>query len=174
MNSPLPSDTQTAFPPLLRGVILGLIIGVAVGYVIPKKPTAINPQSSTQNQTATQTAPSQATAPSTPTPPPPQAPQGFYGKVTKNDNGTITAKEVLTSGQMGSKIYTIKLDQKATLTYQKPVAKPAKGQSPFVAQIGKIQDIRKDMFLFVLTSDNPTTSTNVTASSIMYSEKSPF
>ncbi len=172
MSTPMPSDTQTAFPPLLRGVILGLIIGVAVGYVIPKKPNAQAPQPQAQNQAASQSAPSLA-APSTP-PPPPQAPQGFYSKVTKNDNGTITAKEVLSTGKMGDKTYIIKLEQKATLTYQKPVAKPAKGESPFVAQTGKVQDIKKDMYLFVLTSDNPTTSTNVTATSIMYSEKNPF
>jgi len=173
MSTPMPSDTQTAFPPLLRGVILGLIIGVAIGYVIPKKPSAQTIQPTAQNQATSQAAPSLAT-PSTTPPPPPQAPQGFYSKVTKSDKGTITAKEVLSTGQMGTKTYTIKLDQKATLTYQKPVAKPAKGESPFVAQAGKVQDIKKDMYLFVLTTDNPTASTNVTATSIMYSEKNPF
>lgn len=171
MNLPLPSDTQTAFPPLLRGVILGLIIGVAVGYVIPKKPTTQVPQPQAQNQAATQTAP-QSTAPPAPTPP--QAPQGFYAKVTKNEKGVLTAQELLSTGKLGAKTYTIKAGDKATLTYQKPVAKPAKGQSPFAAQKGKLQDIKKDMFLFVLTQDNPSTAATVTATSVMYSEKSPF
>lgn len=169
MNSPLPGDTQTAFPPLLRGVILGLIIGVAVGYVIPKGPAKQTAQQA-QNQAAT--APAQGTNQTPPpAPPPPQAPQGFYGKVTKNEGGTLTLQEVLPTKQPSTKVFTVTTTDKTAYTYQKPTGNT---KSPFTASAGKVQDIKKDMYLFVLTQDNPATSTNVTASTIMYSEKNPF
>ncbi len=171
MNSSLPSDTQTAFPPLLRGVILGLIIGLAVGYVIPKKPSQqITPAA--QNQAASTQAPTSPTTPPAPPPAPaPQAPQGFYAKVLKNDKGTLTAQEVLPSKQPSSKVFTIKTNDKTALTYQKPTDDK---NAPFKAETGKVGNIKKDMYLFVLTTDNPSTASEVTAQQVMYSEKNPF
>ncbi len=168
MQSPMPSDTQTAFPPLLRGVILGLIIGVAIGYIIPKAPS--QKVATTQNQAAT-------TQQTTPTrqnplpPPPPAAPQGFYGIVQTNTGGTITALELLPTNKPSTKVFTIKTTDKTAYTHQKPTNDK---KAPFVASAGKEQDIAKGMYLFVLTADNPTTTTNVSATTIMYSEKSPF
>ncbi len=170
MQSPLPGDTQTAFPPLLRGVILGLIIGVAIGYVLPKGSSQPKTSIAPQNQVAA-TQPQTQNTQTAPTPPPPAAPQGFYGKVTKNEGGTLTLQEVLPSKQPSTKVFSVKASEQTTFTYQKLTKDP---KAPFTASSGKLQDIKKDMYLFVLTQDNPATSTNVTATSIMYSEKSPF
>ncbi|MEK7649326.1 MAG: hypothetical protein AAB400_05470 [Patescibacteria group bacterium] len=169
-----PSDTQTAFPPLLRGVILGLIIGLAVGYVIPKSPAKQAGQQAQSQIATTQTPPpsipTEQTAP-VPPPPPPQAPQGLYAKVQKNDKGTLTAQEVLPSKQPSSKIFTIKTSSETAFTYQKPTTDK---NAPFKAETGKVGNIKKDMYLFVLTTDNPATASEVTAQQIMYSEKNPF
>lgn len=168
---PMPSDTQTAFPPLLRGVILGLIIGVVIGYVLPKSPSTPAP---VQNTIATQQGAPTTQAPTsttTPPPPPPAAPQGFYGIVQTNDKGVITAQELLPTNKPSSKVFTITTDAKTAYTYQKPSTDK---KTPFTASVGKVQNIKKGMYLFVLTQDNPTTTTNVTAQTIMYSEKSPF
>ncbi len=149
-----------AFPYLLFGFILGLIIGITVGYVIPKKSVQLNANQPTQQQ---------ATTPSTSIPLP--APQGFYGTVISNTNNILSIQEILPTKQLGYRIFKVRGGNTTIYTYQKPTEDQ---KAPFIASTGKFENIKKDMFVFGLTSDNPATIGIITATNITYSEKSPF
>lgn len=174
MDIQTPRELPISIPPLVRGLLIGLIIGLAIGLALPwgKKSDQGAYQQGTLQQAPQQTTP--IAQPNAPPPVPPAAPQGVYAKVQKNDNGTLTAQELKSDGTLSGKIFNIKAADDATITYQKPNKDAGEGKPAFTAQTGKIGDIKIDMYLFILTTDNPETSASLNANQIMYSEKNPF
>lgn len=169
-----PRELPISIPPLVRGLLIGLIIGLAIGLALPWGKTAkqtTSQQGVQQQEQAPQVVQQQ---PNTPPPPPPSAPQGVYAKVQKNDKGTLTAQELKDNGKVLGKVFAIKAADGAAITHQKPNDKAKDNEPKFTAQTGKIGDIKPDMFLFILTTDNPEASTELSAQQIMYSEKNPF
>ena len=169
MDTPLPEKKTGSSPKIIGLAVLALII-LGGAYYMSTRPGQQVVQAQPQSAQQSADTPKQDDVQSAPTPVPP-TPKALYGLATKNEGDVFTVQQILPGKEKSSKIYTVKTSDKTTFTYQKP---PEEKNKPFKAGPGKLSDIKKDMFLFIMTDDDPETMTDITATQIMYSEKAAF
>ncbi|MBI4268606.1 hypothetical protein HY627_02135 [Candidatus Uhrbacteria bacterium] len=147
-----------AIPPLVIGLVIGLAAGLVGGYVLPRASTTVaTPQAAQGTQ-----------------PPTAQAkPIGFYGKITGITGSTFMVQELLGANKPGEKTYTVTTTNDTKYTYQQPRDGTDAGTPPFTAIDGAIAELKQGWFVYVDTA-GPITGESVTATRIIYSDKSPF
>lgn len=102
--------------------------------------------------------------------------QDFYGVVVSRKDSMLSIKKVSNTGEMKNTELNVKLTNQTKLTYQKP--QDIKRGWQFLPIQGNINDIKVGYFVRIIgTGDtiscNSSTS-SIDASSVQYSEKSPF
>lgn len=111
-----------------------------------------------------------------------QESNGFYGTLLSKDDGVLVAKELNpslpleenTQKPAEAKTFVVRVSTKTGYTYQHPRDDKDASAPLFVPEEGALDDLKIGMFIFVATSDDTTQTETLTASHILYSEKSPF
>ena len=73
-----------------------------------------------------------------------------------------------------AKTFAVRVSDKTGYTYQKPRDEKDTTAPLFAPEEGKVENLKAGMFVFVATSEDLTKTETLTASHILYSEKSPF
>lgn len=107
---------------------------------------------------------------------------GFYGTLLSKDNGVLTVKELLpplplekdAKPQTEPRTFVVRVTDATAYTYQRPRDKDNTTAPLFSPEEGLFDNLKKDMFIFVNTKDNPDETETVGANHVLYSELSPF
>lgn len=107
---------------------------------------------------------------------------GFYGTLLSKDSGVLMVKELIpplalenkTQQQPESKTFIVRISDQTAYTYQRPQGELNPASPLFAPEEGGFDSLKKDMFVFVNTKDDPEKMENLNADHILYSELSPF
>ena len=107
---------------------------------------------------------------------------GFYGTLLSKDKGVLMVKELnpslpleeKTSKPAEAKTFVVRVSDKTGYTYQHPGDGKDASVPLFTPEEGAFDNLKEGMYVFVATSDDTTKTETLTASHILYSEKSPF
>jgi len=106
---------------------------------------------------------------------------GFYGTLLSQDNGVLMVKELNPSLPLEKKstpsqekTFAVKISDKTGYTYQRPRDEKNSAAPLFTPEQGQLTNLKQGMYVFVSTPDDTSKAETVTASHILYSEKSPF
>lgn len=108
---------------------------------------------------------------------------GFYGTLLSKDAGVLTIKELLPplpledgapSGNALPRTFVVRVSDATAYTHQRPRDNDNTTAPLFSPEEGLFDNLKKDMFVFVNTKDNPDETETMGANHVLYSELSPF
>jgi hypothetical protein len=163
---------------VVLGIFLGIIILAPLGTQLEQTKMAaapVLPGNETQALSELESTISQPSIEDS------QNENGFYGTLLSREGGVLMVKELdpslpleKKSGTDGMKTFVVRVSENTGYTYQRPRNENDVAAPLFSPEEGKIDSLKEGMFVFVATRDDVTTAETVTASYILYSEKSPF
>lgn len=96
-----------------------------------------------------------------------------YGKVIDTNN-TLTIEELLPPGEVSGKTFTILTNNDTGFVNQEEVLNKPNDSIEQYKQKESIQNIQKDNYVMLITSNDPSTTSSLTASKILFSKANPF
>ncbi len=111
----------------------------------------------------------------------PQDSNGFYGTLLSKDNGILIIRELnpslpleTKSADTATKTFAVSVSDKTGYTHQRPRDDKDVSAPLFTPEAGTFDNLKTGMYVFIATADDTSKTETVTASHILYSEKSPF
>lgn len=107
---------------------------------------------------------------------------GFYGTILSKEKDVVMVQELLpplplekSEEKPGpAKTFVVRVSEGTEYTYQKPREKDNVTAPLFTPEPGSLDQMKKKMFVFVSSEDDPEKMETVQAQHILYSELSPF